>query len=163
MSRSSDRLIRPRSNIQCAVPEKCDTIVNDIGAVVLHRPDVGSVDLGTPTTVDDLQTADRATLVIGAEHDTPEYPVAHDAACQLLRECEDMRSGAGWSRSLEPRSSTGAMQMEPMTFGWLKHSPEACASWLETTIAIVGQHALPRKCIALLTIGCQRQTAPPFG
>src|SRR5450631_992505 len=74
---------------------QCDAIAKVIGAVVLHRPDVGSVDLGTPTTIDDLQTGDRAALVIGAEHDTPEYSVAHQGARQLLETLPLRLDGVG--------------------------------------------------------------------
>lgn len=43
-----------------------DTVVDDVRTVLFDRPDMGSGNLGSAATIDQLQTRDRAAFVIGA-------------------------------------------------------------------------------------------------
>src|SRR5438309_2183528 len=58
---------------------KSNPVAHDIRSVRFDWPDVSGGHLRTPHSVDELQPGDRATLVIGAEHNAAENPVTQDS------------------------------------------------------------------------------------
>lgn len=46
-----------------------DSVLDDIRSAMLHRPDMGGIDLGAPTAIDEFQTGHRATRIVGARND----------------------------------------------------------------------------------------------
>jgi len=60
-----------------------DAVAHRVGAVVLHRADMGGLDFRSTAPVDELQPGHGAALVIGGEHDAAEDAVAHGTRGQL--------------------------------------------------------------------------------
>ena len=61
-----------------------DPVVEAVRAVPFDGPDMSCIHLGPSTTVDELQTRDGASLVIGTQDDLAENAVPHDARRELL-------------------------------------------------------------------------------
>lgn len=56
-----------------------NTVANNIRSIGFNWSYMGSRDLGTPHTVNELQPGNSATLIIGTEHDTAENSIAQDS------------------------------------------------------------------------------------
>ena len=63
---------------------KGDAVAYDVRPVVFDRHDMGGLDFGAATAVDQLDPSDRTTLAVRAEHGLPEVPIPYGAACELV-------------------------------------------------------------------------------
>jgi hypothetical protein len=77
-SRSSERLIKPRSNPMGGAGKR-DAVADVVGAVMLDWFDVGGFDLGSAVAVDEFEARDGAAAVVGVEYDAAEHAVADEA------------------------------------------------------------------------------------
>jgi len=64
-------------------PGKCDAIAQDIRTVGFHRANVRGMDFGTAAAVDQLQSGDRASLVVGFEDKAAEKAISDDSRREL--------------------------------------------------------------------------------
>lgn len=63
---------------------QCEAVADNVGAARFDRPDMRGIDLGAAATIDELQSTDRAALVIGTQHHAAKDAVTEDARCQRL-------------------------------------------------------------------------------
>ena len=63
---------------------KGDAVAYNIRPVVFDRYDVGGLDFGAATAVDQLESRDRTTPVICTQHGLPEVSIPYDAVCELV-------------------------------------------------------------------------------
>jgi hypothetical protein len=82
-SRLSDSEINPLSNIQCAVPEKRETVANNVGAAFLDWSDMRCIDFGATTAVYQPEPCYRAPLPVGPQDSPAEDAVSNDARGQI--------------------------------------------------------------------------------
>lgn len=54
------------------------TVSDDVGSVCFDGVNMCGLHLGSPATVDELQTRDDAAFIIGAQDDPPEHAVPND-------------------------------------------------------------------------------------
>lgn len=64
-------------------PGKRDTIAQYIRAAGFHWSNMRGIDFGPAAAVNQLQSGDRAPLVVGIENEVPEQAVSHDSGREV--------------------------------------------------------------------------------
>ena len=81
---------------------KGDAVAYNVRPVAVDRYDVGGLDFGAATAVNQLESGDCTTLVVRTEHGLPEVSIPYDAVCELVHPIPgtqrvDWQSGLGQS------------------------------------------------------------------